>query len=36
MRALKLFVMTAFVALLPSTLYAADTNTTNGTENGGK
>ena len=28
MKALKLFVMTAFVALLPSLLYAADTNTT--------
>jgi hypothetical protein len=28
MRAFKLFVMTAFVALFPSILYAADTNTT--------
>ena len=28
MKAFKLFVMTAFVALLPSILYAADTNTT--------
>ena len=28
MRALKLFVMTAFVALLPSISFAADTNTT--------
>lgn len=31
MKALKLFVMTAFVALLPSLLYAADTNTTTST-----
>ena len=28
MRAIRLFVMTAFVALFPSILYAADTNTT--------
>ena len=28
MRAIRLFVMTAFVALLPSISYAADTNTT--------
>ena len=31
MRALKLFVMTAFVALFPFILYAADTNTTTST-----
>ena len=31
MRAFKLFVMTAFVALFPSILYAADTNTVSST-----